>query len=234
MRTLATVCLAALVWCAAGLAQDSSAPTANPPTSPAQQSPSQPAAQQAPAQTSTPQNPAEPTAQQNPAQPPGQQALKIAPGSVIPVQLTKTVDAKKAKSGDEVQAKVTQDLKAGNGELIVPKDTKVLGHVTDAQPRTKEQKESQVGIAFDHAVMKDGRDVSLPLSIQAIIAPEALNAGNNAGAEGADQAGQTPSTGGQGGYGRGTSAGSQPASAAPASSPSEAPGSPNGAQSQLT
>jgi len=106
-------------------------------------------------------------------------ALRIAPGSVIPVQLTKTIDAKKVKTGDEVEAKVTQDLKAGNGEVIVPKDTKVMGHVTEAQARNKEQKESQVGIAFDHAVMKNGIDMPLPMSIQAIIAPAALSAGNN-------------------------------------------------------
>ena len=36
-------------------------------------------------------------------------AFRIAPGTVIPVQLSKTVDAKKAKTGDEVFAKVTQD-----------------------------------------------------------------------------------------------------------------------------
>src|SRR5215469_7310810 len=100
---------------------------------------------------------------------------RIAPGSVIPVQLTKSIDAKKAKTGDAVEAKVTQDLKAESGEVIVPKDTKFVGHVTEAQPRTKEQKESQVGIAFDHAVMKNGGDVSMPLSVQAVISPTAGN-----------------------------------------------------------
>ncbi len=106
-------------------------------------------------------------------------APRIAPGSVIPVQLTKTIDAKKVKTGDEVEAKVTQDLKANNGEVIVPKNTKVMGHVTEAQAHNKEQKESQVGIAFDHAIMKNGNDLALPMSIQAIIAPAALNSGSN-------------------------------------------------------
>ncbi len=111
--------------------------------------------------------------------PPSATATRIAPGSVIPVQLTKTVDAKKVKTGDAVEAKVTEDLKANNGEVVVPKDTKVMGHVTEAQPRSKEQKESQIGIAFDHAVMKNGNDMPLPMSIQAIIAPAALNPGSN-------------------------------------------------------
>src|SRR5258708_30475019 len=109
------------------------------------------------------------------------------PGSVIPVQLTKSIDAKKVKAGDEVEAKGTQDMKAGNGGIIVPKDTKVVRRVTEAQARNKEQKESQVGIAFERAVMKIGGDVKLPMSIQAILAPSYLSANNSSGAEGTGQ-----------------------------------------------
>jgi hypothetical protein len=113
------------------------------------------------------------------------------------VQLTKTIDAKKVKTGDSVEAKVTQDMKTTNGEVLVPKDTKVLGHVTEAQVRSKEQAESQVGIAFDHAVMKDRGDVPLPMSIQAIIAPPNSNPNyQNAGGESAGGPATTPSPGG--------------------------------------
>jgi hypothetical protein len=111
----------------------------------------------------------------------GSETPRIAPGSVIPVELTKSVDAKKVKAGDQIEAKVTQDLKTGSGELLVPKDTKVLGHITEVQARNKEQKESQVGIAFDHAVMKGGDNVALPMSIQAIIGPQTQNSDNNGG-----------------------------------------------------
>lgn len=105
---------------------------------------------------------------------------RIAPGSVIPVQLTKTVDAKKVKTGDQVLAMVTMDLKTQTGEVLVPKDTKVIGHVTEAQPRSKEQKESQLAIAFDQAVLKDGQ-VSVPMSIQAVIVPQNNNNDNESG-----------------------------------------------------
>jgi hypothetical protein len=115
--------------------------------------------------------------QANPGQP--SDAPRIAPGSVIPVQLTKTIDAKKVKTGDPVEAKVTQDLKTTTGVLLVPKDTKMMGHVTQAQARNKEQKESQLGLSFDHAVMKNGSDVPLPMSIQAVIAPPTLNDTNS-------------------------------------------------------
>jgi hypothetical protein len=113
---------------------------------------------------------------------------RIAPGSVIPVLLSKSIDAKKVKVGDQVEAKVTQDLKA-DGEVIIPKDTKVLGRVTQVQARNKEQKESQVGIAFDHAVTKSGDDLPLSMSIQAIIAPPTQNSESG----GTGSGGQPPS-----------------------------------------
>jgi hypothetical protein len=142
---------------------------------PAQTTPApDPAPQQQQATTPTPQ-PA-PSAQQSTAQ--ANATPRIAPGSVLPVRLTKSVDAKKAKVGEEVEAKVTQDMKTGSGEVLVPKDTTVIGHVTEAQPRSKEQKESQVGLAFDHAVMNGG-SVPLPMSIQAVIAPPGASQSNS-------------------------------------------------------
>jgi hypothetical protein len=124
---------------------------------------------------------------------PQTQSPRIAPGSVIPVELTKTIDAKKAKTGDEVMAKVTQDMKDIGGAVIVAKDTKMVGHVTQAQARTKEQKESEVGITFDKAVSKSG-EMKLPMSIQAIVAPvnsapgDASGYGQNAPATGSGTA----------------------------------------------
>jgi hypothetical protein len=131
-------------------------------------------------------------------------ALRIAPGTVIPVQLSKTVDAKKAKTGDEVVAKVTQDLKTQTGEVVVPKDTKVIGHVTEAQARAKGEKQSELAIAFDHAILKDGQDVRLPMSIQAVIGQQnnasSAPGGNDVGAGATSGAGM-PSSGGGGGRG---------------------------------
>jgi hypothetical protein len=143
---------------------------------------------------------------EQPAQSQQPSGLRIAAGSVIPVQLTKTVDAKKAKIGDEVDAKVTEDLKTKSGEVVVPKDTKVIGHVTDAQARTKEQKESEIGIAFDHAVLKDGDVASLPMSIQAVVAQQNQNLTNDqsAGAPMSPSSGMPSGNGGErGGMGGG-------------------------------
>lgn len=181
MKRLLIAALVTLCLTLASLAQTSAPPPSDPQTQPQPQ-----------------------TSQAEPGQKQSQAAAnspKIAAGSVIPVQLTKTVDAKKIKSGDEVQTQVTQDLKTNNGEVLVPKGTKVLGHVTSAQPHSKEQKESELGISFDRAVLKNGTEVNLPLSIQAVIAPPSANpgnAGNDQPSASSGQAGGMPSGGGGG------------------------------------
>jgi hypothetical protein len=121
-------------------------------------------------------------------------APRIAPGSVIPARLTKTINAKKAKKGDEVVATVTQDLQNNAGTVLVPKDTKIVGHITDAQARTKQQKESEVTIAFDRAIPKNGEPMQMPMSIQAIIAPPNRNPANTSAEQPSGYPG--PETGG--------------------------------------
>ena len=177
--------------------------------------------QEAPQNNNQPQNPAAAT-QPQPSNPQANGAPRIAPGSVIPVQLTKTIDAKKAKTGDAVEAKVTEDLKTQNGDVILPKDTKVTGRVTEAQPHSKQQPESQVGIAFDHAVTRSGTDMSMPMSIQAIIAPPSptANADNTGAGSMPSAGGGTPSGGRTPGMG-----GSQTQAQAPAAAGEQSPSS---------
>jgi hypothetical protein len=143
---------------------------------------------------------------------------RVAPGSVIPVQLTKSIDAKKAKPGDEVVARVTEDMKTDTGMVLVPKDTKVIGHVTEAQSRSKEQKESEVGIAFDHAVIKNGSEMQMPMSIQAVIAlpnPNSAQASGSADQQPSGMGGTaTPSAAGGRSPGMGSGAPS-PSTASP-------------------
>jgi hypothetical protein len=118
-------------------------------------------------------------------------------------------------------------MTTSTGEALVPKDTKVIGHITEAQTRTKEQKESQLGIAFDRAVLKDG-EVSLPMSIQAVIAPPSSN-GN--GGE-SDQGASPPPVGGSAVSpmigGRSGSAGQTQAGTPPSALPSEGSGASQG------
>ena len=105
MRNVVPALFLVALLCAVGLSQNT------PPASgaPSQAQPATPAGQAA---SATPANHPASQTQNNP--------LKIAPGSVIPVQLAKTVDAKKAKTGEEVVAVVTMDMKTNSGEVLVP------------------------------------------------------------------------------------------------------------------
>jgi hypothetical protein len=101
-------------------------------------------------------------------------------GSTVQAELTKPADARKNKPGDEVTAKTTQDVKS-DGKVLLAKGSKIVGKVTQAQSRTKGQAESQLGIAFDHAILKDGTQIPVSFAIQAISNSQA--AGSAAAAE---------------------------------------------------
>ncbi len=102
--------------------------------------------------------------------PPSTEAAKIAPGIVIPAELAKSIDSKKAKEGDPVTAKVAVDMLSG-GTVIVPRDTKITGHVTEAKSRGKGESESTLGIIFDRLILKNGQEIPLHAVVQAVGAP---------------------------------------------------------------
>ncbi|HXA86437.1 MAG TPA: hypothetical protein VNZ47_15250 [Candidatus Dormibacteraeota bacterium] len=89
-------------------------------------------------------------------------ALQAAPapahlenGSILYAELSKTVDAKKAKVGDPVNAVLVADV-LSHGKIAVRHDSKLIGHVTEVQPHTKETPESRLGIVFDKVITKGG------------------------------------------------------------------------------
>lgn len=80
---------------------------------------------------------------------------RLETGSILYGVITKSVDAKKAKVGDPVNAVLAADVLA-HGKVVARHDSKLLGHVTEAQIHTKEQPESRLGIVFDKVITKDG------------------------------------------------------------------------------
>jgi len=93
----------------------------------------------------------------------------LAAGTTIPATLTKPIDARKAKSGDQVVAKTTQDVRSDSG-VVIPRGSRLIGHVTDAKAKAKGDSESALGIAFDQAVLKNGQQIPLNASIRALAA----------------------------------------------------------------
>jgi hypothetical protein len=127
------------------------------------QVPSEPPA--TPSQTPSPHTPA--SAAPNVQTSAGNQ---LAVGTVIPAELSKSVDAKKSKPNDKIEAKISVDILL-HGQIVVPRNTKIIGHVTEAKAHSRESPDSMVGIAFDRIVMKDGREFPLQAAVQAIGRP---------------------------------------------------------------
>lgn len=99
----------------------------------------------------------------------------LSSGTTINTELQTTLDARKCHPGERVVAKTTQDVKE-DGHVILRKGTQLIGHVTEAQARTKANAESSVGIVFDEAVMKKGQEVPFHATIQALAAAQSTSA----------------------------------------------------------
>ncbi|HEV2116228.1 MAG TPA: hypothetical protein VGR48_09410 [Terriglobales bacterium] len=145
---------------------------------------------------------------------PGQAAAPagpaLAPGTVVGAELSKGIDAKKAKVGQEVVAKALADLRDTNGNLVIPRGAKLVGHVTQVQAASKEQPQSNLGIIFDKAEAKHGKEateIGLHAGIQAMAKPEPPPMAQGQEGEGPGGPGGAPMGGGQptmGGGGRTT------------------------------
>jgi hypothetical protein len=98
----------------------------------------------------------------------GQNQIALSEGSTINANFANSLDAGKNKPGDRVEAKTTQDVKQA-GKVVIPKGTRLVGHVTQAQAHTKSQSQSQLGVVFDYAEMRDGQHLALGnMAIQAL------------------------------------------------------------------
>ncbi len=127
----------------------------------------------------------------------GQNAASLSAGTTFEAALSSSLDARKNKEGDQVVARTTQAVKS-DGQVVIPKGSKLIGHVTQAKARAKGESESALGIVFDQAVLKNGQQVPIHVAIQALAATQAqtaaaLGAGNETG-----QAGATGSAAGSG------------------------------------
>jgi hypothetical protein len=105
----------------------------------------------------------------------GRNSVNLSDGTKINAALVGSLDARKSKRGDRVEARTVQDVKQ-DGKVVLKKGTVLTGHVTRVQARTKEQAQSQIGIIFDHAVLRHGEQVPLHATIQALAAAQNLTA----------------------------------------------------------
>ena len=88
-------------------------------------------------------------------------------GTILYLELSKTVDAKKAKIGDRVSALLLTDV-VSHGKIVVRRESKLIGHVTEAQAHTKDNPESRLGIVFDRILVKHGPEIALSSMLLAV------------------------------------------------------------------
>ena len=95
---------------------------------------------------------------------------ELASGTILEVELSKSLDARKIKANDKFEARTAVDL-LSHGQIVIPRNTKIIGHVTEAKAHSNQSPDSVVGIVFDKAVLKNGRELPLQASVQALGRP---------------------------------------------------------------
>jgi hypothetical protein len=107
--------------------------------------------------------------------------LAIDSGTRVNARLLTTLNAKKAKPGQRVVAKVTQNVKQ-HGHILIRKNSRLIGHIVSAQASGKGNAGSRLEVAFDRLVQ--GRSstalhavVTSIISLRAPFAPQPMNMG---------------------------------------------------------
>ena len=139
----------------------------------------------------------------------GQSSASLDNGTTMNAALSQPVDVRKNKPGDQVTAKTTEATKSA-GKVVIPKGSKLVGHVTECKQRSKEEKESALGIVFDKAILKNGQEIPLNVTIQALAAAQsaaASSVGDDDLSAGAGAVGSARASGGALGGVRSTAGG---------------------------
>lgn len=88
----------------------------------------------------------------------------------FPVKVTRTLDSSKLKEGDTIEVETAGAFKLPNG-MLVPKESKLRGHVVAAKARSKGDPVSQLTLAFDALNVLNSTPLAVKGVIQAVFAP---------------------------------------------------------------
>lgn len=82
-------------------------------------------------------------------------------------ELEGKLDAKHARVGDRVVLKTTEKVHTADG-TVIPRGTRLVGHVTQVQAHDSAHADSQMGIAFDRAELKNGQSIAIHTLIRGV------------------------------------------------------------------
>lgn len=86
----------------------------------------------------------------------------------VSAELTKAIDSKGAKAGQEVAANTTTDARLDDGTML-PKGSRLLGHVLQVQTRSSSSPDARLVLRFDRAMLSDGRLVAVQAMMQSMV-----------------------------------------------------------------
>jgi hypothetical protein len=107
-------------------------------------------------------------------------------------ELEGKLDSKTAKTGDQVVVKTSQKIKTADG-FVIPKGSRLVGHVTEVQAHSKQQAKSSMALEFDRVELRGGRSMAIRSAIESVSpSPSAIAAASMDN----DEALETPMVGG--------------------------------------
>lgn len=205
-KVVPTVTLAALASLSLAAQQTPSTPQPSPSTMPASAQPGAPVPSNAQPDPGSQNNAAVPV-------PSTANAPEVSNAQLRPVkgELVSKIDSKSAKPGEDVVVKTTEKATTASG-VVIPKGSKILGHVTEVKPHDGSNANGSVTLKFDQAELKNGQKMPIESVLQSVM-PAPGDGGssdvNQFGNGSPAVAGGAPMTGTPGGA-AGSSAGANP------------------------
>lgn len=100
--------------------------------------------------------------------------VQAAPAAIghgaFPVTVVKTLDSSKLKEGDAIELQTVGSFKLPDGTLI-PKGSRLTGHVAAAKARSKGDPESELTLTFEKLNVVNGKQLTLKGAVQAVAPP---------------------------------------------------------------
>ena len=89
---------------------------------------------------------------------------------VLFTRVDKTWDSSKLKEGEAVEVEMASGIKLPDG-TVVPKGSKLTGHVMAAKARSKGDPESKLTVTFDKLSAANGKQLAVKGTVQAVFPP---------------------------------------------------------------
>lgn len=126
-----------------------------------------------------------------PAQRQRNEGVLIQSGTSLEAQLEGALDVKKSKPGDEVVLKTTQAVRQ-NGQVVVPKGTRLIGRVTEVQQKTRQNAASRLNVVFERI---QGKNLDAPIRATIVAITQASANSRIGDTSNSEISGSTSSTG---------------------------------------